>query len=210
MDEDTTKTTLSTYLLNNKKNFVKEFHFEDCAIDFVVKNGDGTWYGIEAKGSKMKETHTIGQLLHYYQHSSHIILCAPQITIDKIISKLKPNPETQSLINKLGILSINENNEVQMTKEPRNEKYYFKLPSKSSEKAVYGPPKYGILDSLDEFILNTIRERKIILMAELWQITRNENKTKTSLEALRKRLKNLVHFKYIKYSSKYPITVSPV
>ncbi len=209
MDEDTTKTILSTYLLNTKKNFVKEFHFEDCIIDFVIKNSDGIWYGIEAKGSKMKETHTIGQLLHYYQHCSHIILCAPKIATNKIISKLRPNPETQSLINKLGILSINENNEVQITKEPRNENYYFKLPSRFFKKVAFGPPKYGILDSLDEFILNTIREREIILMVELWQIAKNENKTEISLEALRKRLKNLVHFKYIKYMSKYPTSVSP-
>lgn len=207
MQEELVKQILSSYLQTNQKEFLQELHFEDCIIDFAVKNPDGGWSGIEVKGIKSNEMITLGQLVHYYQHCSHVILCAPKGVLDKFIPKLNSNPESQSIANKLGVFTIN-NNQIEIIKEPSNQSYYFKLPTESLRKKVYGPPKYGILDSLDEFILKLVEERGVILMGELYKILKNENKTKFSMEALRKRLKNLVYFKHLEYTSKYVTAVA--
>lgn len=208
MTEEEAKNFLAGFLEGDKREFLKEFGFGDCIIDFVVKFRDNMWCGVEVKGEKTNEVLAMGQLLHYYQHSSHVILCAPKQTVDKVLVRLKPNPECQSVISKLGIYTINADGSIDTTKEPANESYYFNIPTKTVQKKIYGPPKHGILDPIDEFILKIVRERGSILMAELYEIIKKENKANFSLEALRKRLKNLVFFKYLKYVMKYATVVA--
>ena len=208
MTEEEAKNLLADFLKGDKREFLKEFDLGDCIIDFMVKFRDNMWCGVEVKGINPNEVLAMGQLLHYYQHCSHVVLCAPKQTVDRVLLKLKLNPECQSFISKLGIHTINEDGSINITKEPVNENYYFNIPSKTLPKKIYGPPKYGILDSIDEFILKVVRERGSVLMVELYEIIKKENKASFSLDALRKRLKNLVYFKYLKYVSKYATVVA--
>ena len=191
------------YLKDNRIKFLREVNLGGVKIDFLVHEKK-RWVGVEVKGDRSDPINTLGQLVNYYQYLSHLYLCASPDFIRKIMELMISNPEISHLTGKIGLISVKDG-KIRIAKVPSNSRYYLSIKRKKLRKREGQRfPKYGILDEVDKKILELARKNKPLLLGEI------QKQTGLSYGAVRKRIKNLAHFGYIKILSKYPTCIGVV
>jgi len=196
MEEQKVKQLLADYFSKNSIEFKHEVNLGGQVIDFLFRSKD-KWFGVEVKGVFTRSEYAVGQLIGYFRFISHIYICAPKTTIRKIENSISANKEIRHLLDKFGIIVVDEGNVI-FTKHPNNETHYFNITASPPKKSHYRP-KYGILDEKDEEIISLIRAKSTCTISDI------ANNFGLSMEAARKRLRNLEHFRYVKRISSYPL-----
>ena len=203
MQEDEVKDVLRRFFESQAVKLKQEVKIGKSYIDFLIEK-DGIIMGIEAKSDNASEFTALGQLLNYYKHLSHVFLAAPWPFLAKFTTLFKENNELGEILDKIGIIRIHKNEAI-IQKEAKNSKYYF-IPQSETVNRERKPlkSKFIELDMIDEKIIELVRTNRVPILQDMSKTLGMKSET------LRKRIRNLEQYGYVRIISKTPTIITLV
>jgi uncharacterized membrane protein len=201
MKEDEVKSVLKEFFEKQAIETKQEVKIGKNYIDFLIER-EGKKVGVEAKSDNSNEFATLGQILNYYKYLSHIFLAAPTPFLTRFLNLLKGNAELETTLNKIGIINI-YNDVITIQKEAENTRYYFNPQSEAvAREHIPLKTKFIELDVIDEKIIELVRGNKTHMLQDM------SKSLGMKVETLRKRIRNLEQYGYVKIISKTPTVVA--